>query len=86
MDIITSIRQFMATELRIAEVERLDPEFPLVRRGAVDSIELIQVVMFLERAFGITVDETEVLPSNVGTLAAMERFVTRKLSATIRSV
>lgn len=78
MNVIDSIRGYLMRDLRIADAATLDPELPLVQRGILDSIEVIQVVAFMEREFGITVDETEVLPSNLRTLAAMAAFVDRK--------
>jgi acyl carrier protein len=81
LNAIDAIRGFLKRDLRIADAETLDPELPLVQRGVLDSIEVIQVVAFIEREFGITVDETEVLPCNLRTLSAMSAFVARKRAA-----
>lgn len=79
--IIDAVRDFFATNLRIADAHNIDSETPLIQRGIIDSIELMQIVTFLEQRFAITIDETEVLPGNLRTLAAMERFVLRKQGA-----
>jgi len=81
VNVVDVIRRFLAIELRIPDAERLDPELPLVQRGILDSIEVIQVVTFLEKEFGIRIEETEVLPGNLRTLSAMAAFVERKLAA-----
>ncbi len=47
-----------------------------------DSIELMQVVEFLERTYGIQIDDTDIVPANLGTLAAMSALVGRKQNAT----
>ncbi|MCP4660287.1 MAG: acyl carrier protein [bacterium] len=81
MDIVDEIRQFLAKELRIADAETLDPDLPLVQKGVLDSIELLQVVTFLEKQFTIEIDETEVLPANLRNLSSMAAFIERKRAA-----
>lgn len=78
MSVIDAVRDFLGSELRIAQAAELDPELPLVQRGVIDSIELMQIVLFLERRYGISVDETEILPANLRSLSAIERFVASK--------
>jgi acyl carrier protein len=81
MDIVEDIRTFMAEQLSIANAKELDPETALVRNGIIDSIEVMQIVMFLEERFGIEVDETEVLPANFRSLSAMDLFVRSKVAS-----
>lgn len=78
MNVIDEIRRFLQTELRIASADTLDPDTPLVQTGVIDSLELTQLVGFLETRFGIEVADTEMLPVNLRSLSAMARFVERK--------
>jgi acyl carrier protein len=80
-DVIADVRRFLATQLRIADAETLDAELPLVKRGVLDSIELMQVVEFLESTYAIKVDDTEIVPENLGSLTSMAALVARKLTA-----
>jgi acyl carrier protein len=77
-NVLADIRRFLTTQLRVADAETLDADLPLVKRGVLDSIELMQVVSFLESTYGITVDDTEIVPENLGSLASMEALVARK--------
>lgn len=79
--VIDAVRDFLSTTLRIADAQAIDPDTPLLQRGIIDSIELLQLVEFLERRFDIAIDETEVLPANLRSLAHMERFVAGKQAA-----
>jgi acyl carrier protein len=81
MSVIENVREYLVTELRIAQADELDPDLPLVQRGVIDSIELMQVVLFLENRYTITIDETEVLPSNLRSLSTIQDFVAAKMSA-----
>lgn len=83
-DVTTTIREFLATTLRVTTAHQLADDHPLVARGVLDSIEVMQVVEFLEATYGITVDETEIVPENLGSLTAMAALVERKAGAARR--
>lgn len=74
------VRAFMARELRIRDAGTLAADYPLIKRGTLDSIELMQLVTFLETSYGISVLDTDILPENLGSFDNMEAFVSRKRS------
>lgn len=78
MEIIDSIRRFLREKLGIAEADKIDPDTQLVRKGVIDSVELMQVVVFLEATYGIIVDDSDVVPKNFRSLQTMADFVSRK--------
>lgn len=78
MNVLDSLRRFLANELRVADAATMDPDLALVQSGAIDSIELMQVVGFLEKEFGIEVDDTEILPKNLRSLSRIVAFVEAK--------
>lgn len=79
--VIDDLRSFLGTELRVPDAETLSPDLSLVRRGILDSIELMRVVTYIEGKFGVKFEAHEILPSNLGSLAAMSAFVAKKRSA-----
>ena len=81
MNVIDTTRNFLGTVLRIAQANEIDPDLPLVQKGVIDSIELMQIVLFLETQYGIKIDETEILPSNFRCLSTIQNFVSTKLAA-----
>ncbi len=46
----------------------LADETPLLESGILDSLSLLQLVVFLEEKFGITVGDTDLLPQNFETV------------------
>jgi acyl carrier protein len=78
VEIIESIRRFLCEKLGIAEAARVDADAPLVRKGVVDSVELMQVVTFLEATYAISVEDSEIVPRNFRSLQAMADFVASK--------
>ena len=77
-DVIADVRHFLGSQLRIANSDTIDADFPLVKRGVLDSIELMQIVEFVEKTYGVAIDDTEILPENLGSLTAIARLVERK--------
>ncbi len=79
MSVVDDLREYLKTDLKVRQIETVDPDDRLVDRGILDSIELMQLTAFIEEKYGIVVDDPEVVPDNLGSLAAIERFVQRKL-------
>jgi acyl carrier protein len=48
-------------------------------QGVLDSVATIKLIMSVEEAFDITVEEKEINPKNFQTIAALTRFVESKL-------
>ncbi len=78
MEIVESIRQFLREKLAIAAADRVDEDTPLIRKGIIDSVELMQIVTFLEATYGISVDDSEIVPKNFRSLRTMADFVGQK--------
>lgn len=53
----------------------------LLGLGLVDSTGVLELVTFLEREFDFTVEDRELVPENLDTIANLTRFVAAKQSA-----
>ncbi len=51
----------------------------LTRRGIVDSVGILELILFLETNYGIEIPDAEVKPENIDTVDNIVRFVERKL-------
>jgi acyl carrier protein len=58
----------------------LTSELPLIESGVVDSMTLLRMVAWLESEFGIEIVDTEVVPSNFGSIERIATLVDTKLS------
>ena len=56
----------------------LGDDAPLLGSGVIDSIGVIELVGFLQEAFGFSIADEEIVENNLGTLAAIGRFVHRR--------
>ena len=66
---------YMRPDAAVADDDRL------LARGIVDSMGVVEIVAFLEEAFGVTVRDEEVTESNLGSVRAIAEFVASRLPA-----
>lgn len=56
----------------------LGDDDPLLERGVVDSMGVMEVLQFLESTFGVEAADDEITESNLNSLNAIARFVASK--------
>ncbi len=61
--------------LRLHPKLHLRDDDPLIKKGVVDSMGAIELIKFLEAEFGIEVWGDDVTEENLGSVAALTRFV-----------
>lgn len=59
----------------------LHPQTRLKEDLALDSIELVQLVLRLNRAFGLQIHSAELLPENFGDIGRLNAFIQAKTAA-----
>lgn len=72
------IREFILQNFYVAAEVGLDDGASLLERGIVDSTGVLEVIEFLEQEFGIRIEDREVVPKNLDSIAAIAAFVARK--------
>ena len=81
MEIKDQLRQFIRTTFLRGEQAALADDASLIRSGLLDSTDQLELVLFLESDFGITLGEDEAGADDLDTLARIEALVTRKQRA-----
>ena len=56
-------------------------EISLLDEGIMDSVGVMELVAFLEKDFGMTVDDTELVPENLDSVSNLVAFIARKQAA-----
>jgi acyl carrier protein len=69
------VQQFPATK-------NVSNEDPLLKNGLIDSLGILDVVTFLEKEFGFTVTDEELLPENFESIRCLSNFVQQKTNGT----
>lgn len=79
MDIAQTIREFVIESfLYGAEDAGLSADTSLLGAGYVDSTGVLEIIAFLEKTFGITVEDEEMIPANLDSIARQVAYVERK--------
>lgn len=77
MDIAEKVRGFIKENF-YADASDLTDDASLLDMGIVDSTGILELVMFLENEFDIKVDDQEILPENLDSIANAVEFVKKK--------
>lgn len=72
------IRAFVVDNFLFGEDDGLGPDESFLERGIIDSTGVLELVGFLERRFGIRVEDHELLPANLDSIRGLVEFVERK--------
>jgi acyl carrier protein len=72
------IRDFVTTNFYVADPRSLEDRTSLLDQGIIDSTGVLEVIMFIESTFGVTVEDSEMLPENLDSIERIAAFVGRK--------
>jgi acyl carrier protein len=81
MSIQDQLRVFIADETHVESPATLTDDYPLIERGVVDSMGILNIVSFIEREYGIEVQDEELVQGNFGTISSMARLIDAKRGA-----
>jgi acyl carrier protein len=76
----TQVREFLISNFYVAEANLLGVDTSLLDQGIIDSTGVLEVIGFIEETFGITVEDSELLPENLDSIEGIARYVERKKS------
>ena len=79
-DIERDVRTFVVRQFLAGNASRLRPDGSLLG-DVIDSMGVIALVAYLQEHFGITVEDDEVIPSNLDTIQNLVTYVARKVGA-----
>jgi acyl carrier protein len=81
MSTAVQLRHFIISNFYIADPAGLSSDQSLLDAGIVDSTGVLELIGFVEREFGITVDDEEIVPDNLDSISRLAAFVDRKRAA-----
>lgn len=79
MSITERVRSFITENFYVEDVDSLPDGASLLEHGVVDSTGVLEVIAFLEDDLGVAVEDWEMLPENLDSIARIAAFATRKL-------
>ncbi|MBF6613469.1 MAG: acyl carrier protein [Chloroflexi bacterium] len=81
IEIEAHIRDFLTNNFIFDPSFQLGSNDSLMENGVIDSTGVLELIMWLETNFDITVGDNEVLPENLDAVYSLTNYVQRKLMA-----
>ena len=79
MVIEEQIRQYVAENLMFSDNGyQLPDDASLLEEGILDSTGVLELVMFVEEEFGLSVKDEEIVPENFDSVARLAAYIGRK--------
>jgi acyl carrier protein len=76
----SEIREFIAEKFLFGEDNKLQNDASLLEAGIMDSTGVLELISYLEEHFRIKVNDDELVPENLDTIAAICAFLSKKIS------
>ena len=73
-----AIREFIVENFLFGEANGLEEETSFLENGIIDSTGILELVEFLEDEFSITVEDEELIPENLDSIANVVKYLTTK--------
>jgi acyl carrier protein len=72
---LSSIKNFIRTELIYDDEKDFDENTNLIERGIIDSMSLVRLISFLEENYEIQVQDEDIVPENFSSLNKISTFI-----------
>jgi methoxymalonate biosynthesis acyl carrier protein len=79
MNIANEVRDYIRTQLS-TNVDSIDLDCNLWTEGHLDSTAILELILWLESSYNITIQNEELTPENFATLRNIEEFVLRSVA------
>lgn len=80
-DTIAAVRRFLNENFLMDDCAEVRDDTSFMEEHVLDSTGFIELVTYIEEAFGVEVRDEEMLPENFDTLANIARWLERKRAA-----
>ncbi len=74
-DIASKLNAYIARSILKQPTRRIAPDEPLISTGLVDSFSLVDLALYVEDAFGVRIDDTELNAQTFDTLQQLTGLI-----------
>jgi acyl carrier protein len=79
MSIEARVRRYILDNyLFTNDPSRLQDDVSFLEKGIVDSTGVLELVMFVEENYGVTVEDEDIVPENFDSVVQLARYIRRK--------
>ncbi len=73
-----TFRNFIIENFLFEEDDNLKEDTSFLENGVIDSTGVLELVMFIEETYGISVEDDEIVPENLDSISKITEYVQRK--------
>ena len=84
-DIESQVKTFIVENFMFGDGGGLEEGTSFLDSGIIDSTGILELVTFLEEAFKIKIEDDELVPENLGSIAAIVGYLKRKRNGNSKS-
>lgn len=77
-NLAASLREFIKENFLFGGDDSFSDDDSFLELGIVDSTGVLELITHLESTYGVIVEDTELLPENLDSIANLQRFITSK--------
>jgi len=81
MSVLQTVREFVVENFLFGDGSRLENDTSFLQSGIVDSTGILELTAFLEKTYGIKVEDHELVPENMDSMANIARYIDQKRPA-----
>ena len=74
-EIVAQLEQHIAARILKQPGRRIASDEPIISSGLVSSFQLVDIALYVEDAFGVRIDDTELTPESFDTLGQLARII-----------
>lgn len=76
---IQSVREFINDNFLFSNNGDLREDTSFLENGIIDSTGILELIAFLEEKYGISISDEEIVPENLDSLKAIDKYLRRKI-------
>lgn len=80
---IEILRRFVEENFMFGQKATFADDASFLELGIIDSTGVLELVLFLEKTYGFRLEDDELVPENLDSIANLTRFVEAKQAATV---
>lgn len=81
MNYSKEVREFVIKNFLFGDGASLQDDKSFLDTGIIDSTGMLELIMFLEQTYGITIDPEEMVPENLDSVDRVAAFAAKKQAA-----
>jgi acyl carrier protein len=78
MDVKDKVKTFIRENFLFDSSAQIEDDDSLLEKGIIDSVGVLELVLYLEEEYGVKLEDEEVIPENLDSIANIDNLIRSK--------